>query len=81
MFPLVTTRMVHWPQVWQAFFLALVADSLLRFSSMAPKLLLVAGLKPFVMGNARAQRRQARLLTLTEYAVSWYRALVPVRVW
>ena len=68
-------------QVWQALFLVATADSLLRLSSMAPKLLLVAALKQKTMASAIAQHRQGRMLTFVEHLVGAYRAMVPLPVW
>ncbi|WIA13637.1 hypothetical protein OEZ86_006897 [Tetradesmus obliquus] len=73
--------------VWQAAFLVLVADSLVRFCGLAPKLLLVAAVQSWWRGgsssggSSRSSRRQARLLTLVEYVLAVYRALVPIPVW
>ncbi|KAF6258412.1 hypothetical protein COO60DRAFT_1127976 [Scenedesmus sp. NREL 46B-D3] len=77
--------------VWQAAFLVLVTDSLVRFCGLAPKLLLVAAAQSWWQSgsggsgrssrSSRSGRRQARLLTLVEYVVTVYRALVPIPVW
>eukprot|EP00775_Hariotina_reticulata_P004404 gene4404-4657_t len=72
--------------VWQATFMVLVADSLIRFCGLAPKLLIVVLLQScsgFKLGGGASKhvRRQARLLTLLEYLLMGYRALVPIPVW
>jgi hypothetical protein len=68
----------------------LVTDSLVRFCGLAPKLLLVAAVQSWWNSsnsssgssrNSRTKRRQARLLTLMEYVLTVYRALVPIPVW
>jgi hypothetical protein len=67
----------------------LVTDSLVRFCGLAPKLLLVAAAQSWWKSgssssssrNSRMKRRQARLLTLVEYVLTVYRALVPIPVW
>ena len=61
--------------------MVVVADSLVRFCSLVPKLLVVAAVQAGRDASSRAQRRQARLLTLVEYVVAGYRALVPIPVW
>jgi hypothetical protein len=66
--------------------MVLVADSLIRFCGLAPKLLIVvvlqscSGIK-LGSGGSKHVRRQARLLTLLEYLIMGYRALVPIPVW
>lgn len=83
--PLPRPARVRAPQVWQAVFLVLVSDSLVRFTGLAPKLLVVVAVQSWrgggPRGSSRSVRRQARLLTLLEYALAAYRALVPIPVW
>eukprot|EP00879_Flechtneria_rotunda_P030455 GHRR01033089.1.p1 GENE.GHRR01033089.1~~GHRR01033089.1.p1 ORF type:complete len:196 (+),score=52.23 GHRR01033089.1:829-1416(+) len=69
--------------VWQAVFMVLVADSVVRFCCLAPKLLVVAAMQSWGGSShgSRNVRRQARLLTLLEYLSGVYRAVVPIPVW
>eukprot|EP00877_Chromochloris_zofingiensis_P003768 jgi/Chrzof1/13392/Cz07g31100.t1 len=69
--------------VWQAVFLVLVADSLVRFCGLMPKLLVVSVMQSRWAKTSRfcTQRRQARLLTLVEYTLLGYRTLLPVPIW
>lgn len=74
--------------------MVIVADSLVRFCGLAPKLLVVVAVQSCSGGSSgsggganassassRTVRRQARLLTLLEYLIMGYRALVPIPVW
>lgn len=75
-------------QVWQAAFMVLVADSLVRFCGLAPKLLVIAAVQSHTpssgsssSSSGKGLRRQARLLTLLEYLIAGYRAVVPIPIW
>jgi hypothetical protein len=68
-------------QVWQAAFLVVLADYLLRFFGLMPKLLVVFAMQYWAVPGNKTQRRQARVLTLMEHLLGGYRALVPIPIW
>ncbi|CAL0315586.1 unnamed protein product [Lupinus luteus] len=63
---------------WHSIFIILVNDTLMRQAAMAFKCFLLIYYK-----NGRGQnfRRQAQMLTLVEYTLLLYRALLPTPVW
>ncbi|OIW04336.1 hypothetical protein TanjilG_32528 [Lupinus angustifolius] len=63
---------------WHSIFIILVNDTLVRQAAMAFKCFLLIYYK-----NGRGQnfRRQAQMLTLVEYTLLLYRALLPTPVW
>lgn len=77
------------PQAARALLSVVLADGLLRFGSLAPKVAVVmwqqrrAPAASVAGGSAslRHQRHQARLLTVVECAFALYRCLLPAPVW
>ncbi|GFQ03935.1 ring finger and transmembrane domain-containing protein 2 [Phtheirospermum japonicum] len=66
------------PPFWHAIFIILVNDTMARQSAMVLKLLLLMYYKN---GRGHNFRRQGQLLTLIEYTLLLYRALLPTPVW
>ncbi|KAG9160882.1 hypothetical protein Leryth_008708 [Lithospermum erythrorhizon] len=66
------------PPFWHAIFIILVNDSMARQAAMAIKLILLMYYKN---GRGHNFRRQGQLLTLVEYTLLLYRALLPAPVW
>ncbi|PNH04474.1 RING finger and transmembrane domain-containing protein 1 [Tetrabaena socialis] len=70
-----------------ALILVVLADTLARFVSLAPKLLVVAlfrARQPSSTGNfaaARHQRQQSRVLTVLECTAVLYRVVLPTPIW
>ncbi|XP_027332016.1 E3 ubiquitin-protein ligase RNFT1-like [Abrus precatorius] len=63
---------------WHAIFIILVNDTLVRQAAMAVKCVLLIYYKN---GKGHNFRRQAQMLTLVEYTLLLYRALLPTPVW
>ncbi|KAK7301037.1 hypothetical protein RJT34_11893 [Clitoria ternatea] len=63
---------------WHAIFIILVNDTLMRQAAMGFKCLLLIYYKN---GKCHNFRRQAQVLTLVEYTLLLYRALLPTPVW
>ncbi|KAL1348829.1 hypothetical protein HN51_024791 [Arachis hypogaea] len=63
---------------WHAIFIILVNDALVRQAAMAFKCILLIYYKS---GRGHSFRRQAQMLTLVEYTLLLYRALLPTPVW
>ncbi|CAH9098138.1 unnamed protein product [Cuscuta europaea] len=66
------------PPFWHAVFIVLVNDTMVRQSAMALKLVLLMHYKN---GKCHNFRRQGQMLTLVEYTLLLYRALLPTPVW
>ncbi|KAL8154422.1 hypothetical protein V2J09_012182 [Rumex salicifolius] len=66
------------PPFWHAIFVIMVNDTLVRQTAMVFKCLL---LMYFKNSRGRNYRRQGQILTLVEYLVLLYRALLPTPVW
>ncbi|CAN4123452.1 unnamed protein product [Withania somnifera] len=66
------------PPLWHAIFIILVNDTMVRQTAMALKLVLLMYYKN---GRGRNFRRQGQMLTLVEYMLLLYRALLPTPVW
>lgn len=66
------------PPFWHAIFIILVNDTMVRQASMALKLVLLMYYKN---GRGHNFRRQGQMLTLVEYMLLLYRALLPTPVW
>ncbi|KAL3524083.1 hypothetical protein ACH5RR_016917 [Cinchona calisaya] len=66
------------PPFWHAIFIILVNDTMVRQIAMALKLGLLMYYKN---GRGHNFRRQGQLLTLVEYTLLLYRALLPTPVW
>ncbi|KAK4348681.1 hypothetical protein RND71_031436 [Anisodus tanguticus] len=66
------------PPFWHAIFIILVNDTMVRQAAMALKLVLLMYYKN---GRGHNFRRQGQLLTLVEYMLLLYRAVVPTPVW
>ncbi|KAF3682438.1 putative exocyst complex component 5-like isoform X1 [Capsicum annuum] len=66
------------PPFWHAIFIILVNDTMVRQAAMAMKLVLLMYYKN---GRGHNFRRQGQMLTLVEYMLLLYRALLPTPVW
>ncbi|KAL3521339.1 hypothetical protein ACH5RR_019488 [Cinchona calisaya] len=66
------------PPFWHAVFIILVNDTMVRQIAMALKLVLLMYYKN---GRGHNFRRQGQMLTLVEYTLLLYRALLPTPVW
>ncbi|KAG5600379.1 hypothetical protein H5410_031749 [Solanum commersonii] len=66
------------PPFWHATFIILVNDTMVRQAAMTLKLVL---LMVYKNGKGHNFRRQGQLLTLVEYMLLLYRALLPTPVW
>ncbi|KAJ8537170.1 hypothetical protein K7X08_035571 [Anisodus acutangulus] len=66
------------PPFWHAIFIVLVNDTMVRQAAMALKLVLLMYYKN---GRGHNFRRQGQMLTLVEYILLLYRALLPTPVW
>ncbi|KAK4351212.1 hypothetical protein RND71_030525 [Anisodus tanguticus] len=66
------------PPFWHAIFIVLVNDTMVRQAAMALKLVLLMYYKN---GRGHNFRRQGQMLTLVEYMLLLYRALLPTPVW
>ncbi|BFI31353.1 E3 ubiquitin-protein ligase RNFT1 [Marchantia polymorpha subsp. ruderalis] len=66
------------PRFWHAIFIIVVNDTMVRLSAMVLKIGLLLYYKN---SRGRNYRRQAQLLTLVEYILLLYRALIPGPVW
>ncbi|CAM6128425.1 unnamed protein product [Calypogeia fissa] len=76
--PLVILPPQEIPRFWQAIFIIVVNDTMVRQSAMVLKIGLLIYYKN---SRGRNYRRQAQLLTLVEYILLLYRALIPGPVW
>ncbi|BBG98158.1 RING/U-box superfamily protein [Prunus dulcis] len=66
------------PPFWHAIFIILVNDTMVRQATMALKCLLLIYYKN---GRGHNYRRQGQILTVVEYTLLLYRALLPTPVW
>ncbi|KAB2596421.1 RING finger and transmembrane domain-containing protein 2-like [Pyrus ussuriensis x Pyrus communis] len=66
------------PPFWHAIFIILVNDTMVRQAAMAFKCLLLICYKN---GRGHNYRRQGQMLTVIEYTLLLYRALLPAPVW
>ncbi|KAG8380991.1 hypothetical protein BUALT_Bualt06G0074400 [Buddleja alternifolia] len=66
------------PSFWHAIFIILVNDTMARQTAMVLKLVLLMYHKN---GRGHNFRRQGQILTLVEYTLLLYRALLPAPVW
>ncbi|KAG6430769.1 hypothetical protein SASPL_108842 [Salvia splendens] len=66
------------PPFWNAIFIIMVNDTLVRQAAMVIKCMLLMYYKN---SRGRNYRRQGQLLTLVEYLLLLYRALLPAPVW
>ncbi|CAA6661892.1 unnamed protein product [Spirodela intermedia] len=77
-YPLVMRPPKVIPPFWHAIFIIMVNDTMVRQAAMISKCLL---LMFYRNGRGRNYRRQGQMLTLVEYLVLLYRALLPTPVW
>ncbi|XP_060211282.1 uncharacterized protein LOC132638398 isoform X2 [Lycium barbarum] len=77
-YPLLMVPLKIIPPFWHAIFIILVNDTMVRQAAMALKLVLLMYYKN---GRGHNFRRQGQLLTLVEYMLLLYRALLPTPVW
>ncbi|XP_076948470.1 uncharacterized protein LOC143620731 [Bidens hawaiensis] len=66
------------PPFWNAIFIIIVNDTMVRQAAMAFKLVLLVYYKN---GRGHSYRRQGQILTLVEYTLLLYRAFLPAPVW
>ncbi|CAL4907312.1 unnamed protein product [Urochloa decumbens] len=66
------------PPFWHAIFIIMVNDTMVRQAAMAVKCMLLMYYKNC---RGRNYRRQGQMLTLVEYLLLLYRALLPTPVW
>ncbi|PUZ66821.1 hypothetical protein GQ55_3G369000 [Panicum hallii var. hallii] len=66
------------PPFWHAIFITMVNDTMVRQAAMAVKCMLLMYYKNC---RGRHYRRQGQMLTLVEYLLLLYRALLPTPVW
>ncbi|PKU65154.1 RING finger and transmembrane domain-containing protein 2 [Dendrobium catenatum] len=78
LYPLVMLPPKEVPLFWHAIFIIMVNDTMVRQAAMAVKCVLLVYYK-----NSRGcyYRKQGQLLTIVEYLVLLYRALLPTPVW
>ncbi|XP_020589892.1 RING finger and transmembrane domain-containing protein 2-like [Phalaenopsis equestris] len=78
LYPLVLLPPSEVPPFWHAIFIIMVNDTMVRQAAMAVKCVLLVCYK-----NSRGcnYRKQGQLLTIVEYLVLLYRALLPTPVW
>lgn len=78
LYPLLMIPPSKIPPFWHAVFIILVNDTMVRQAAMAMKCILLIYYKN---GRGHNFRRQGQILTLVEYALLLYRALLPTPVW
>lgn len=78
LYPLVMLPPQAVPPFWHAIFIILVNDTLMRQAAMALKCLVLIYYKN---GRGYNFRRQGQMLTLIEYTLLLYRAILPTPVW
>ncbi|CAL4978092.1 unnamed protein product [Urochloa decumbens] len=76
--PLVMLPPKEIPPFWHAIFIILVNDTMVRQTAMIVKCLLLMYYKN---SRGRSYRRQGQMLTIVEYFLLLYRALLPTPVW
>ncbi|XP_057969927.1 uncharacterized protein LOC131159217 isoform X2 [Malania oleifera] len=78
LYPLVLLPPKNIPPFWHAVFIIMVNDTLVRQGSMVFKCILLMYYKN---SRGRNYRKQGQMLTLVEYLLLLYRALLPTPVW
>lgn len=78
LYPLIMLPPKEIPPFWHAVFIIMVNDTLVRQAAMVVKCLLLMYYKN---SRGRNYRRQGQMLTLVEYLLLLYRALLPTPVW
>lgn len=78
LYPLAMIPPKAMPPFWHAIFIIMVNDTLVRQASMVLKSILLMYYKN---SRGRNYRRQGQMLTLVEYMLLLYRALLPAPVW
>ncbi|KAL0282545.1 UNVERIFIED_CONTAM: hypothetical protein Sangu_2942600, partial [Sesamum angustifolium] len=78
LYPLLMLPLRTIPPFWHAIFIVMVNDTLVRQAAMVFKCVLLMYYKN---SRGRNYRRQGQLLTLVEYLLLLYRALLPAPVW
>ncbi|XP_041027425.1 RING finger and transmembrane domain-containing protein 2-like [Juglans microcarpa x Juglans regia] len=78
LYPLVMLPPKAIPAFWHAIFIIMVNDALVRQAAMALKCFLLMHYKN---SRGRNYRKQGQMLTLVEYLLLLYRALLPTPVW
>lgn len=78
LYPLIMLPPKAIPPFWHAVFIIMVNDILVRQASMVVKCVLLMYYKN---SRGRNYRRQGQMLTLVEYLLLLYRALLPTPVW
>ncbi|KAJ6969224.1 RING finger and transmembrane domain-containing protein 2-like isoform X2 [Populus alba x Populus x berolinensis] len=78
LYPLIMLPPKSIPPFWHAIFIIMVNDTLVRQAAMAFKCVLLIYYKN---SRGRNYRRQGQMLTLVEYLILLYRALLPAPVW
>lgn len=76
--PLVALAPKEIPPFWHAIFIILVNDTMVRQTAMIIKCMLLMYYKN---SKGRSYRRQGQMLTVVEYFLLLYRALLPAPVW
>ncbi|KAJ3676645.1 hypothetical protein LUZ60_004057 [Juncus effusus] len=76
--PLVMLPPEQIPPFWHAIFIIMVNDTMVRQAAMAIKCILLIYYRN---SRGRDYRRQGQMLTLVEYLLLLYRALLPTPVW
>ncbi|CAK7343474.1 unnamed protein product [Dovyalis caffra] len=78
LYPLIMLPPKSIPPFWHAIFIIMVNDTLVRQAAMVFKCILLIYYKN---GRGRNYRKQGQMLTLVEYLMLLYRALLPTPVW
>ncbi|CAJ1813364.1 unnamed protein product [Sphenostylis stenocarpa] len=78
MYPLIMLPPKDIPPFWHAIFIIMVNDTLVRQAAMVFKCILLMYYKN---SRGRSYRKQGQMLTLVEYLLLLYRALLPTPVW
>ncbi|KAK7294913.1 hypothetical protein RJT34_17812 [Clitoria ternatea] len=78
MYPLIMLPPKDIPPFWHAIFIIMVNDTLVRQAAMVLKCILLMYYKN---SRGRNYRKQGQMLTLVEYLLLLYRALLPTPVW
>ncbi|XP_034693306.1 RING finger and transmembrane domain-containing protein 2 [Vitis riparia] len=78
LYPLIMLPPKAIPPFWHAIFIIMVNDTLVRQAAMVFKCILLMYYKN---SRGRNYRKQGQLLTLVEYTLLLYRALLPAPVW
>ncbi|KAF5747690.1 RING finger and transmembrane domain-containing protein 2 isoform X2 [Tripterygium wilfordii] len=78
LYPLVMLPPRSMPPFWHAIFIIMVNDTLVRQAAMILKCILLIYYKN---SKGRNYRKQGQMLTLVEYLMLLYRALLPTPVW